>query len=219
MQRVFEFAHVARPTIGIECAARLPRQRAQRQSVDQRIFLDEILGQFGDVGRPFPQGRNFQVDHVEAEQEVFAEFSLAHSVGKIAVRRRDDTDVDRHRFPAADPVDHTLLDRAQQFGLQAHIHFRDFVEQQRAAICFLEFADATGERAGKGAFLVAEQFGFEQVLRYCRAIDRNERLLRAGAAAVHEARQDFLARAAFPGDEHRGVRSCNLLGKLDDLRH
>ena len=189
------------------------------QSVDQRIFLDEILRQFADVGRPFAQGRNLQVDHVEAEQEVLAEFSLAHRVGEVAVRGRDDADVDRHRFAAADAVDHAFLDRAQQFGLQPNVHLGDFVEQQRAAIGFLEFADAARERAGKGAFLVAEQFGFEQVFRYRRAIDGDERLLRAGAAAVHEARQHFLAGAAFAGDEHGGVRARDLLGELDDLRH
>ncbi len=72
---------------------------------------------------------------------------------------------------AADAVDHALLDRAQQLGLQAHVHLGDFVEQQRAAIGLLELADAARERAGEGALLVAEQFGFQQVLRDRRAID------------------------------------------------
>ena len=43
---------------------------------------------------------------------------------------------------AADAVDHALLDGAQQLGLQAHVHLGDFVEQQRAAVGFLELADA-----------------------------------------------------------------------------
>ena len=72
---------------------------------------------------------------------------------------------------AADAVDHALLDRAQQLGLQPHVHLGDFVEQQRAAGRLLELADAARHRAGEGALLVAEQLGFQQVLRDRRAVD------------------------------------------------
>jgi len=90
----------------------------------------------------------------------------------------DDADVDRHRPGAPDPVDHALLNSAQQLGLQPHVHLGNFVEQQRAAIGLLEFSDAARNRAGKRALLVAEQLGFEQRFRNCRAVDANERLLR-----------------------------------------
>jgi hypothetical protein len=68
-------------------------------------------------------------------------------------------------------TDHALLDGAQQFGLQPHIHFGDFVEQQRAAGGLLEFSDSPRNRAGERALLMAEQFGFEQMLGDRRAID------------------------------------------------
>ena len=174
----------------------LPGQRltpsARRASADSgrtgrpfasRIFLDEILRQLDDVGRALAQRRDLQVDDVEAEQQILAEFALAHGVGEIAVGRGDDADVDRHRLAAADAVDDALLDRAQQFRLQPHVHFGDFVEQQRAAVRLLELADAAGERAGEGALLVAEQLGFQQVFRDRRAIDRDERFLGALRAA------------------------------------
>ena len=95
------------------------------------------------------------------------------------------------------PVDHALLDGAQQLRLQPHVHLGDFVEQQRAAVGLLELADAARDRAGEGALLVAEQFGFQQVLRDRRAIDADERLLGAARAGVHVARQHFLAGAAI----------------------
>ncbi len=72
---------------------------------------------------------------------------------------------------AADAVDLALLDRAQQLGLQPRIHLADFVEQQRAAVGLLELADAPRDGAGEGALLVAEQFGFQQVLGDRRAVD------------------------------------------------
>ena len=124
-----------------------------------------MLGELEHVGRPLAQRRDLQVHDVEAEQQVLAERALAHRLGQVAVRGGDDADVDRHRPGAADAVDHALLDGAQQLGLQPHVHLGDFVEQQRAAVRLLELADAARDRAGEGALLVAEQLGFEQVLR------------------------------------------------------
>ena len=69
----------------------------------------------------------------------------------------------------------------KQLRLQPHVHLGDFVEQQRAAVRFLELADAARDRAGERALLVAEQFGFEQVLGDRGAIDRDERLRARGS--------------------------------------
>ena len=71
--------------------------------------------------------------------------------------------------------------RAQQLGLQAGVHLADFVEQQGAAVGLLELADAAGDGAGEGALLVAEQFGFQQVLGDGGAVDGDERLVARGA--------------------------------------
>ena len=146
-----------------ERAARLRRQRPRRHAVGGGVFPDEILRQLDHVGRPLAQRRDFQIDDVEPEQQVLAEAAVAHRLGEIAVGGGDDADVDRHRPRAADAVDDALLDRAQQLGLQPHVHLGDFVEQQRAAVGLLEFADPPRHRAGEGALLVAEQFGFEQL--------------------------------------------------------
>ncbi len=118
--------------------------------------------------RPLAQGGQAQIDHVQAIEQVFAEGAVLDRVGEIAVRRGDDADIDLDRLGAADAVDLAFLDGAQQLGLQPRIHFADFVQQQRAAIGFLEFADAPGDGAGEGAFLMAEQFGFEQIVREWR---------------------------------------------------
>ena len=163
--------------------------------------------------------RQLQVHDVEPEQQILAEGVLAHRFGQVAVRGGDDADIDRHRPGAADPVDHALLDGAQEFCLQPHFHLGDFVEQQRAAVGLFELADAARDRAGERAFLVAEQFGFQKRLRDRRAIDADERLLGAGRAGVNVARQHFLAGAGFAGDQHRGVAAGDLLRQLDDSRH
>jgi hypothetical protein len=64
---------------------------------------------------------------------------------------------------AADAVDLAFLDGAQQLGLQAHIHLGDFVEQQRAAVGFLELADAAGDAPVKAPFSWPNSSDLEQV--------------------------------------------------------
>ena len=66
---------------------------------------------------------------------------------------------------------------------------------------------------------MAEQFGFQQMFRDRRAIDRDERPLGAVRAGVDVARQHFLAGAGFAGDHDGGVGAGNLLRQLDHLGH
>ena len=63
-------------------------------------------------------------------------------------------------------------------------------------------------RAGERAALVAEQLGFEQVLRDRRGVDRDERPRRARAVPVQRARDQLLAGARFAGDQHRRVATA-----------
>src|SRR5579871_5759739 len=161
---VLELAHIAGPAIEHERATRLRRERTRREAVGGGIFLDEVLRELEYVGGPLAQRRNFQVHHIEAEQQVLAEGALAHRLDQVAVRGRENADIDRHRPAAADPIDHPLLDGTQELRLQTAIHLRYLVEQERAARGLFEFADAAADGAREGALLVAEQLGFEQVL-------------------------------------------------------
>ena len=86
------------------------------------------------------------------------------------------------RVPPTRSITRSWIAR-KQLGLQPHVHFGDFVEQQRAAVGLLEFADAPRDRAGEGALLVAEQLGFEQSFGNGGAIDADERLLGAVRSA------------------------------------
>ena len=66
---------------------------------------------------------------------------------------------------------------------------------------------------------MAEQLGFEQMLRDRRAIDADEACARAVRARMDVARQHFLAGSGLAGDQHRGFAGRDLLGELDELRH
>ena len=179
----------------------------------------EIVGEFQNVRRALAQRRQLQVHHIEAEEQILAEGPLPHAFRQIPVGRGNDTDIHRHRPRSTHAVDHPFLNGAQELGLQAHIHLGNLVQQQRAAIGFLELADPAGNGPGKGALLMAEKLGFQQVLGNRRAIDGDERLARTRRAAVHMAGNDFLACAGFAGDQDRSIGRCHLFRQLHHGGH
>ena len=94
------------------------------------------------------------------------------------------------------------------FGCKTERHFANFIQQQRAGVGQFKFSRLGGHRPGKGAAHVPEQFAFQQRVGKPRAIDRHKGPLAAWAGAVHQARQQFLARAAlgFHQDVRVGAR-------------
>ena len=72
-------------------------------------------------------------------------------------------------------------------------------------VALLELADPLPARPCESPPLVAEELAFQQVLRNRCAVDGQERLLRPLAMMINGARDQFLARAAFSGDQRRGI--------------
>ncbi len=137
------------------------------------------MRQGADVLGPLAQRGHAQVHHIQAIEQVFAEGAVLDGFRQVAVGGGNDADVDLDRLGAANAVDLAFLNGAQELGLQARIHLADFVQQQGAAIGFLELADAPGDGAGEGTLLVTEQFRFQQVFRNGGAVDRDEGLVGA----------------------------------------
>src|SRR5207249_12118263 len=105
--------------------------------------------------------------------------------------------IHRNRLRSADTLKGLLLEDAQEFHLRVGRQVADFIEEERALVRLLEAPDAPLVRASERAAFVAEQFAFEQILRYCSAIDRDERRFGARAVLVDGASNQFLARPRF----------------------
>ena len=219
MNGVFQLTDIARPAMGHQAPTGLVRQGLFGHAVGGGVLLGEELGQDQDVAGPFAQGRQAQIDHVQAVEQVFAEGPVLDRLGQVAVGGGQDADVHADGLGAADPVDLALLNGPQQLGLQAGVHLRDFVQQQGAAIGLLELADAAGQRAGEGALLVTEQFAFQQVLGDGGAVDRDERLGGPAGLLVDVAGDHLLTRTAFAGDQDGGVGGRHLVGELQHGLH
>ena len=111
-----------------------------------------------------------------------------------------------HRAQAAHRVNGALLQDTQQFDLHVQRQVADLIEKNRAAVGQLETSHAVGHGTRESAFAVAEKLAFEQILGNRRAIDGHKVAVLAQGLVMQGARHQFLAGAAFPGDQHRGGR-------------
>ena len=120
---------------------------------------------------------------------------------------------------AADLLEFARLDDAQQLDLQRQVHFADLVEEQRAAARPGYGALAIADRAGKGAFDVAEHLAFHQLARDGAAVDGNERPVAARGELVDRLGAKLLAGAAFAGDEDGGAARRDAFDDVVDRAH
>ena len=136
---------------------------------------------------------------------------------EVDVGGGDEPERGRNRALAADPLDLLLLDGPQQLGLEIERQVADLVEEERAAARQLELADPLLHGAGEGALLVAEQMALDQVPRDRRHVDGDEGAVGVLRVAVDAARQQLLAGAALPEDQHRGVGPRHFLRGVEHV--
>ena len=120
---------------------------------------------------------------------------------EIAVRRRDDPEVDLAPGALAEPRRHVVLEHAEQLDLERLRRVVDLVEEHRAAGGRADQSVVIGNRAGERAADVTEQLAFDQLVRDRGAVDRHEPAAPA-RARVEVARGEILAGAGLAGQQH-----------------
>src|ERR1051325_7274744 len=202
---ILQLAHVARPIVGAENFHGLLGDLEILPGAAGHFVFQEVRDQQRDVVAAFGKARQFDGDDVEPVIQVLAELAVLDELFQVIVGRGDNADIHKDRGVVTDAADFLLLKHAQQTALQHGRHGADFIEENRATLGFLEEALLVLDRAGEGALLVAEEFGFEQRFGQRGAIDRHELAELGLAVEVQRARNEFLARAAFSEDEHGAV--------------
>ena len=182
-------------------------------------MAQEVVGDGGNVFRPLLQRRRLDAHDVDAVEEVLAEFALGHQLGQVLVGGEDEARAQRNELAGAQAAELHLLQDAQQLDLGKEAQVADFVEEERAVAGLLEVAFAGADGAGKGAFFVAEELGFDEGFRNGAAGNGDERLVGARAQVVNGAGDEFLAGAAFAGDQHRGVEVGDAADQLINALH
>jgi len=143
---------------------------------------------------------------VNAVEKIFPKTAQPHHGRQVTVGGCNDAYIDGDGVYAAYAGDFFFLQHTQQAGLQQQGHFAHFVQKQCAAICrFKQPCLAVPSCACKSTFFVPEKLGLQQVLRKRAAIGGDERMLPPSACLMNALCHNFLARAAFPLDQHRGI--------------
>ena len=119
----------------------------------------------------------------------------------------------------ADLLEFAFLQHTEQLHLQRRAHRPDFVQEQRAFVRLFEPALPVADGARERASHVAEDFGFEQRLGDCAAVQRDEAVHLPRAVVVDRARDHFLAAARFPRHENRAVGRGHGFEELKQLLH
>ena len=122
-------------------AALGPRRPARPLPGAPPVPAQEMIGEERHVPPALAQGRQRQVEHLEAEVEVLAEAPLLHHLPQVAMGGGDDPHVHLLRAVGAEALDLAELEEAQQLGLRLDGDLADLVEEQGAAV-------GRGEAAG-----------------------------------------------------------------------
>src|SRR5208337_4173784 len=160
----------------------------------------------GNVGAPLAQRRERNGDDVEAEIEILAEGSFFVFGFEVAVGGGHDADVHSNLLIAAHGADFFLLEKARELGLHFERKFADLVEKNGSGIGRLQQAGLGTKSAGESAFLVAEQFAFDEGGDERSAVDGYKGTVGHGSAKVKRAGDQFLAGSAFAGNQDGRAR-------------
>ena len=106
--------------------------------------------------------RGVDAHDIDAVIEILPEPSLSHHFAEVLVGGENQACPQRDEPVAAEPAELALLQNPQKLDLRAQAKFADFVEKQRTVARLLQIAFARTDGAGKSAFFVAEQLGFDQ---------------------------------------------------------
>src|SRR5467141_4191415 len=172
-------------------------------------LLRKVPHQERNIPLAFPQGRNVDGKNIQTKEEIGSELLLAHHRFKIAVRRGNQARIGPKRARASQPLELPLLQDSEQFGLQFERNLSYFVQENRAAVGHFETANALRDRSRKCAFLVSEQFAFQQACRNGRAVELDEGLPAPRTQIMNATRNQLLSRACLAINQHRRIRRCH----------
>ena len=96
---------------------------------------------------------------------------------QIPVRGNEDANIYANGLISANSLDFAFFEHAQQLRLHGDGHIANLVEKERAAFGLFEFALMARSRACERAFLVPEQFRFDELRRNRRAIQGDKSIL------------------------------------------
>src|SRR5690349_24640903 len=216
LDQIAEFAYVSRPVVSSEHGQSRVADLFIFTSIGSREFCEKVPRQNGNVLCAFAQRRDGEGNYVQPIKEVFAEQAFGDLLLQLFVRGGDHTHVHGCWMVRTDTLEALLLEHAKNFCLCPQAHIAHFVQEERAVIGFLEFANFVFTGAREAALDVPEELGLDQFLGNRGAIYLYKWLAAAQTGGVERAGDQFLAGATLAINEHPPVGrrgECNLLAQ------
>ena len=137
-------------------------ERCGRDSTDFSSFLgrqagDEMVNKGRNIVFSTTKRRHHNGKHVKPVIQILAELACLHHFDHVAIGCGYEADVDFDRFSRTNGINFAFLDGAQEFHLHIKRQFGNFIEKQRSAISFLEFAKVFVGGAGEGTLFVTKE--------------------------------------------------------------
>src|SRR6266851_2245667 len=141
LDEVAQLANVSRPRMPQQDLHGRIAELARSLTVRGTELVQKMPRQDGDVLFAVAQRRYEEGNYVQPIEKVLAEGAARDLLFEVLVCGGQNANVDAQSLAGADRLEALLFQYAQHFRLRAQAHVADFVEEERAAVGFLEFSD------------------------------------------------------------------------------
>jgi hypothetical protein len=183
------------------------------------MLLEKESNQTGDVLSPLAEWRQLDGNNIEPEIQLFSESAALDGDLKVLVRGSNDSRFHLYPLVAAQGLDFTLLEGAQEFRLKLDRKLHDFIQKHSSFAGRCQQALPVVSRARKSSANVAEYFALNQGRRQRATVYWYERLVAPWAFRVNRARHQFFSRPAFPEDQDGIPRHSDFGDEVVNLLH
>ncbi len=177
LEDVLQLADVTRPAILQELLHGALADALDALADPTHEVIDEKVREERDVLGTIAERREMNGEDVQSVVKILAESFFLNRFQEVAVGGGDDADIDPHRKVAADAFEFMRLQNVKQLGLDLGRNLANLIEEDDAAVGELEAADALGDGAREGPFLMAEELAFHEARRQGAAVDLDKKLV------------------------------------------
>ena len=137
-------------------------------------MFEEKFQQGGNVFAPVPQGGDMNRKDIEPIVKILPKPLLFDSLLDFKVGCCDNPDIDIYIAVASQAPDLAVFKNPEQLNLKVHIHFTDFIKEDRTAVGLFEKTYLAGLGIGESSPFMSEQLCFQQVEGERTTVDLNK---------------------------------------------
>src|SRR3990167_483272 len=166
---------------------------------------------------PLPQRREYDFNNIKAIEEVLPELSVCDLVFELFIRRGYDPDIHAYSLGAAEDSYSLIFEHPQQLYLKMERQVPDFIQENGAAVRFLEQSALIPHCARERALFITEELALHQGFGYAPAVYGDEGFFMSRAAVMNGPRHELFPRTALAGDKDTHVQLRYPFYQLEDF--